>query len=729
MNVLENYENYELLLKIWDDQNMNTFEDFLKFYNNLDVGPMVKGVVKLQDFYKDMRIDIFKTAISVPGIARQMVFKYAKDHGAYFSLIDKKNSDLYFTLISNIIGGPSVIFKRYAEKDKTVIRDGDQLCKKIVGFDSNALYLWAFGQEFPVGSFIRRKRENNFKPEIRDSYEMMYFWMDFIAMKRNIHILHKRNSGKEKRSGRYFADGYNCETNTIFQFDGCYFHGHENCKISSKIKSENWKKKAPILRERTEKRNQYYRKLGYKLECMTECRFMEMVEQSNELKEFIKERRTAFFKIHSNEISETDILRGVKEGLLFGMVEVDITTPDEWSTDFQSEMNPQEYFSEMSPIFCNVEVPFESIGKHMQDYAKKSGMSTNPRKLLVGGMKASKLLLATPLLKWYLEHGMKVTKVHQVIEYNSMKCFQKFTEKVTTSRRQGDSHKDLSIIGDLFKLLGNSAYGSTIMNKLTHCNVQYAASETEACLMANNNLFKSMTQLSPDYAFYEVESHKNKIRLDLPIQIGFFILQYAKLKLLSFYYDCIDKLVPRSKFEVLQCDTDSLYFSIAGDSLSDGVKPELKTDFELLLNGYCSDINIDPDKHWFPRTCCEKHAKYDSREPGIFKLEYSGECFYGLCSKTYIVTNPSHCKFSTKGLSKNRITNPLELFQNSLNQQTSHSSTNVGFVSKKNSIFTYEQQRAGISYFYIKREVQADGITTKPLDLVLQPITSKFARP
>ncbi len=35
--------------------------------------------------------------------------------------------------------------------NKTKIRDGDEFCKKIIGYDANALYLWAIAQEMPTG--------------------------------------------------------------------------------------------------------------------------------------------------------------------------------------------------------------------------------------------------------------------------------------------------------------------------------------------------------------------------------------------------------------------------------------------------------------------------------------------------------------------------------------------------------------------------------------------------
>ena len=36
---------------------------------------------------------------------------------------------------------------------------------------------------------------------------------------------------------------------------------------------------------------------------------------------------------------------------------------------------------------------------------------------------------------------------------------------------------------------------------------------------------------------YEVEMYKNHIKMDNPIQIIFLISQYAKLRMLEFYYD------------------------------------------------------------------------------------------------------------------------------------------------------------------------------------------------
>ncbi len=57
---------------------------------------------------------------------------------------------MYQKYRDNLVGGPSIIFNHDQEKDKTQIRGG-KLCKRIMGFDANALYLWAIGQPMLCG--------------------------------------------------------------------------------------------------------------------------------------------------------------------------------------------------------------------------------------------------------------------------------------------------------------------------------------------------------------------------------------------------------------------------------------------------------------------------------------------------------------------------------------------------------------------------------------------------
>ena len=63
----------------------------------------------------------------------------------------------------------------------------------------------------------------------------------------------------------------------------------------------------------------------------------------------------------------------------------------------------------------------------------------------------------------------------------------------------------------------------------------------------------------------------------------------------------------------------------------------------------------------------------------------------------------------------------MSKFENTLNSRTIISANNMGFRLKNNNIFTYSQEKIGFNYFYCKRKVLEDGISTEPLDIDLCP--------
>ena len=72
---------------------------------------------------------------------------------------------------------------------------------------------------------------------------------------------------------------------------------------------------------------------------------------------------------------------------------------------------------------------------------------------------------------------------------------------------------------------------------------------------------------------FEVETSKKTIRLDLPVQIGCFVYQYAKLRMLEFYYDFMNLFVDLSDFQYCAVDTDSAYMAT---SLDEVIKPDMQ---------------------------------------------------------------------------------------------------------------------------------------------------------
>ena len=145
-------------------------------------------------------------------------------------------------------------------------------------------------------------------------------------------------------------------------------------------------------------------------------------------------------------------------------------------------------FSGNVSLFCTTDISFEAIGHHMQEHVKAYNLPQATQQLLVGGMKGEQMLIATPLLRWYLKHGMVVTKIYQVVQFQAQRCFKDFVQEVSDARRQGDVNPDTAIIAETMRVVGNSGYGSLIMDKSKHRNIQYIQGENETCLKVNDPL-------------------------------------------------------------------------------------------------------------------------------------------------------------------------------------------------------------------------------------------------
>ena len=207
--------------------------------------------------------------------------------------------------------------------------------------------------------------------------------------------------------------------------------------------------------------------------------------------------------------------------------------------------------------------------------------------------------------------------------------------------------------------------------------------------------------------------------------------------MLQFYYDYLDVYVDRADFQYCEMDTDSAYMALSGPDLASVVKPHICDAYQQTLTG-CYRDGVDPE--WFPCMCCSKHAKYDSRTPGLFKVEYEGDAMIGLCSKTYIVQKTKtvpmtstvmtafsrlrrakklppkrlinrsrlvrEVKFSYKGITKRRVKAPMTTFRHVLNTQRVEEGTLKRFRARNNGISIYEQ---GSPIFIVRGESWTTG--------------------
>ena len=164
--------DYAACQAVWCDNQMTTMRDYLIWYNNRDVTPFLEAISKQFAFYRDRDIDMFKDGIGVPGLSLLHLFNDLPND-TFFTIFNQTNSDLHKLVKDNIVGGPAIIFHRYHEKGITKIRGGSELCRKIEGYDANALYLWAIMQDMPTGWYVRRREESKFRPQQAQPYGQM----------------------------------------------------------------------------------------------------------------------------------------------------------------------------------------------------------------------------------------------------------------------------------------------------------------------------------------------------------------------------------------------------------------------------------------------------------------------------------------------------------------------------------------------------------------------------
>ena len=348
-------------------------------------------------------------------------------------MFDSSKKDLYETFKGGICGGPSIVFSRYHERDVTRIRGG-KLCKSIIGFDAAALYLWSISQKMPTGAMVRRLEADEFKPKGKEPIAII--WLEWMMEQRQCHIRHQLNYG-EKKIGELRVDGFDPNSKTVWEFDGCWYHGH-SCHLNRDTFNTKLQKPMKELYDETQERKQRLIDMGYNVVSIWECEFLHQIETDESLQQFLARFHRPLDNVQ--RLTLQDIIDNIISGALFGAVECDIHVPE----------SLKETFSEMSPIFKNVQISHDDIGEHMRQFATDHDIPNKPVKSLIGSMFGEKILLATPLLQWYLEHGLEITRVYQIIEFKPDSCFQGFADEVSDARRTGDADPSKTILVETY---------------------------------------------------------------------------------------------------------------------------------------------------------------------------------------------------------------------------------------------------------------------------------------
>ena len=95
----------------------------------------------------------------------------------------------------------------------------------------------------------------------------------------------------------------------------------------------------------------------------------------------------------------------------------------------------------MPPLYVVQEFVDRDIPEEMKIYKEKTERKpVKETKKLLDVMKSKKILLYTPLIEWYLQHGLRLTAVQQLIECEPGMSFSWFPKEVGNARRKTDKN-------------------------------------------------------------------------------------------------------------------------------------------------------------------------------------------------------------------------------------------------------------------------------------------------
>lgn len=238
-------------------------------------------------------------------------------------------------------------------------------------------------------------------------------------------------------------------------------------------------------------------------------------------------------------------------------------------------------------------------------------------------------------LRFYLEKGLELTKIHRVIKFNHSSWLDDWIQLNTNFRTNATNEFEK----DYFKLMNNAVFGKTMENVRDRVEIKCAFDEDYFLKYTTKPTFKYASKFGDDENYFMVmELGKKTVELNKPIYAGFSILDFSKLHMYKFHYDVMKERY-QENIKLLMTDTDSLVYEVKTDDIYE-------------------DINSISD--YFDMSEYPKESKYyntkNKKVIGKFKDEVSSDYiseFIGVRSKTYaFVKNNKEVSKKLKGVSK-----------------------------------------------------------------------------
>jgi hypothetical protein len=355
-------------------------------------------------------------------------------------------------------------------------------------------------------------------PAVRDTFSFIScMWLDEVSERNHINIKHALNGGEQKIDARfdgyhYKVDGFDAEHNTVYEFYGCKFHGCPKCypKRTEFVKCTGNTHEGNF--EKTMKREDRLKRLGYKVVTMWEHDYQPAESQKKLRKHLLMDKlpldpRDAFYGGRTNVLKmyHKGVFQYIDVCSLYPTVNfydvypmghpIRVVAPTNyrpgvftWEEGYMKSYIPGNYFG---LVKCRVEaprklyhpvLPVKINGKLMFPLCvhcaeEKLPECPHPDRSFVG-------VWATPELDLALQFGYKLVQVYEIQHFDlkSNNLFKKYVAKFMRIKAEADGVPKGMAIEEYIRL-NKEAYGFEMKPE----NIKYNKGKREfAKLMLNS---------------------------------------------------------------------------------------------------------------------------------------------------------------------------------------------------------------------------------------------------
>ena len=314
------------------------------------------------------------------------------------------------------------------------------------------------------------------------------------------------------------------------------------------------------------------------------------------------------------------------------------------------------------------------------------------KKLVCDLHNKKKYIVHIKSLKQALNHGLKLKRVHRIIEFNQKAWLKPYIDMNTELRKlaKDDFEKDL------FKLMNNAVSGKTMENIRKHRDIKLVTTDKKRNKLVSEPNYHTINHILEDLSI--IEMNKTKVKMNKPIY-----LDISKILMYEFWYDYMK---PKYNDNVKLCymDTDSFIMNIKTSDFYKDIAIDVEYKFDT--SNYEVDIPLPTGKN--------------KKIIGLMKDELGGKIiteFVTLISKTYsYLTDDGKEDKKAKGAKKCVIKRMIKFndYKNCLLKDEMLLKSQQRFISKKHDVYTEDINKTALSNDDDKRIVSSDKITSYP---------------